>query len=208
MIAYLIKPDNEKVEIKPKSHRFHLKEISEYIDGLVEPLFVGKWWLFKSRTRKGLKKNSELSEKMNIPIYGNCLLIDEDLLEPYFFFPEELILATAKEIAEKKLSELHIDPLKDENEEMGVIDTVKEAESKRFIYNDTYDAIFSGKNITSILREISIYDDGYRRFNIAPSKQLEFLYDFLDFFIEKEEYEKCEKIKKVIEQVEKKNGTH
>ena len=100
-MAYLITYDNKKIKIDPSNNgRFTLKEISDHLDGMVEPIFVGNWWIFKKYNMDENQYNEIISKKLNIDIYGDCMFVEEDLLESCFFFPKEIVQTALQEIIE------------------------------------------------------------------------------------------------------------
>lgn len=89
MRAKIITDDGRVLEITPKQYStFTLDEISKILDGPVISLFLNSYWFFHnpSAIRTPSKfYNNEAARLLSMPVYGDALIIHEDLLPNYFF---------------------------------------------------------------------------------------------------------------------------
>ena len=201
-MAYLITFDNKKIKIDPEADgRFTLREISNLLDGFVEPLFVGNWWIFKKYEADENQHNKIMSNKLNIEIYGDCMFVEEDLLEPCFFFPKELVQGVLKEIVDIEKQLLLYNTLDNdfenipEEKKQEIIDTQN---AKLFV--KVYDELFT-KNTPydKLYKNFALVNNGINKIKLSQEKQSEFIELMILHFTKTEEFEKCKILKEYLD---------
>lgn len=182
-MGYLITDKNERILIEPMNRiTYSVREISNLIGGIVEPLFLGNYWIFRNKNTENLNLNSKLTDVLNIPIYGKCFLASENELEPYFFFPKEQLLKMIN--SDPNLIKKIYDENYNEN-----VNTANEDIEREDAFNILFNEIFNKKTLKKMKFS---YDNIVK--DIETVDKINLLEEMLLFFQELEEYEKCQKI--------------
>lgn len=181
-----------RVEEIQKEGPYTIAEISNILDGIVIPLFFGEFWIFYLKTAESdpALLNKKASDILRMNIYGNVILAKDTELTPSFFFPPE-IQKDIKEIASKMASNMMEDEtFRNELE-------INEEEVKSKIMNEAYD-IITTKSFSSLMKDFVIYNDGIKKvyINANYEDRIEVINIMLNYFTEKEEYDKCIEINK------------
>lgn len=183
-MGVILRPDGRKEEISPKNGKFSLYEISELLNGLIEPHFVGDYWVFINKTafRKGLPYNEAATALFNYPISGSCMIIKEVELPAQFFLTNN---TPPKDNTEKNKED-------------------KERELQEF-FDKTYDLIFKKKRTNVQITKKFIILNGNDVLDITKdtTKQFIVLDKLMEYYMGKEEYERCAAIKSLLNHIRK-----
>jgi len=223
-MATIIKSDGTTYKYEPLNKSFiTISEISKIINGLVEPLFAGEFWFFVCKNAKRLKreKNKQVSELLNIEIFGDVVVALDVELSPSFFVPkdflDEKIKKLGKDIDNESFNNIEKYLIDEENEDYGDEDYGDEYEDNEIksskkdkedktgqaeidqIMIMSYENLFEkGKSFTEIIKNFELYNDGEHIIDVHPNKdeRIKFIENMLEYFLKLEEYEKCSKINK------------
>lgn len=184
----LVNTDGTRVNITQKIES--IKTISELLNGIIEPIALGEWWVFKLRDIR-TDLNNDITKIINIPTYGPCILAKEDELPKYFFYPKEWF-------KKKENDDIYEDVL---NKKSDSLYNIKEDDDTNDIelsaLNDLYYNLFPvDKNVDYKLldKEINKKLKKDPEYLSASTYQIEMMDKMLEVFIEEEEYEKCNNI--------------
>lgn len=190
-MGVILKSDGRKEEIRPRDGHFTLLEISNLLDGLIVPHFVGEYWLFINVTgfKQGLSFNEPASALFNYPIAGSCFIALVDELPPQFF------------LSDKNETNIEDGPSTIERRNSPIENSSNKEESKSDKHYElcaqTYNKIFS-KNRTNknIKKRFLIITKNNETKDISNniSSQIEILNTLLNTFLHNEEYERCQRI--------------
>ena len=200
-----IAPSGKKTTIMPPNGKaFSLRDISYFLNGIVEPFFIDDSWLFVNKlgAKLDLAFSYECTMNFGFPIYGICLLIPCSELESQFFMP--------KDIQDKLFDFPKMDSEGNDNEDFqsedGLMNAVAEKKANDektkkartdYYFRTAYTQLFlKGLSYWEMAKRFIIYDDGDRLLSIEAITitRLKFLSNMMKYFIESEEYEKCKEI--------------
>jgi len=217
-MAMVITPTGKNKKHEPINGKtFTIYEISKYLDGLVEPAFIGNNWVFMNKNGLLLKMqyNEYASKMMGFDIYGLCLIIPQEELPCQFFLADDEYENENENEDEYKDNKYQNDTEYKEtkhqqnesdympNDDIESVDNIlskiyqKEKETKKlkFLYEQAYkNLILSKKSYYDLLNKNNfiIYENESNVFD-CPTKEskIQMLQDMITFFINTEEYEKC-----------------
>lgn len=216
----LIKVNGKVINIKPKKDKFLLNEINDLIGSYVHPMFNYDNWIFINNYTPldDINYNKKASKKLNVDIWGDCLIINNDELLPTFLISEDFfkiidtIMFKYIEEFNKFFQDLDEELIEDEeNEDDDDIVNLIEIEH---IGNEMNDELVQQKKVAFLMEEayknlidlnisfkdinkhFIIYRSNVKSIEINNNlkERVSFLHKLSDFFINKEEYEKCKKI--------------
>ena len=210
-MASVIYPDGNVVAIKPKNKLFTLIEISKFLEGIVEPSFIGNNWVFVNKNGLLMRKKFNLtaSEMMGFEIFGSCMLISNEELPCQFFMIGE-------EFDENDPNDEFYPDDYHEDEEIDNLDNklmnekvkqpTKEEEEAAidYLYSEAYkNLIDSNIPFEELMKNFIIYKDELS--TITPNTvedRVLMLKNMIEHYIKKEQYEKCTKITKLLNYIE------
>ena len=194
-MATIIRTDGSKEKYSPVGDYITIAEISMLINGMVEPIFIGEFWFFLCKNALRLKRdmNPIASEILGMEVWGDAVIASDDELSPTFFFPKELvkeIKAMGAHISKKIINE---NPALAED---AVPEEQKEAAKEIMMRSGYKKLLKSDKDFNSVMKNFEIYNDGKQIINIPPVKEERYkAVDILiNYFSDKEEYEKCSEL--------------
>jgi hypothetical protein len=213
-MAMIITPTGKNKKHKPINGKtFTIYEISKYLDGLVEPAFIGNNWVFINKNGSLLKMqyNEYASKMMGFDIYGLCLIVPQEELPCQFFLADDEYEndeyendnyesnESNAEYKETKHQQNESDYML--NDDIEAMDNVlskiyqKEQEVKKLkiFYEQAYkNLISSNKSYYDLLQNFIVYENENNVFD-CPTKEskTQILQNMITFFINIEEYEKC-----------------
>jgi hypothetical protein len=199
-MATLLKINGEKEELFPTDETFQLKEISQIIDGIVEPIFIGEYWLFYCRNGKVLDRplNNIASDMIGLPVYGNVVIANDSELTKSFFVPPDLIEEIRRmnfQLMQQPLTDNKLGDITDPISEEQLQEQLQE-EVKELIQEGYKKLIESGKSFDELMLNFELFNNGIQKIVVPPDKErrLKAVQKMIDYFTEHEEYEKCLKL--------------
>lgn len=165
-----------------------IKTITDMLNGVVEPLAIGEWWVFKLRDIR-TDLNNDVSKLLNIPIYGHCILAKETELPVYFFYPKEWI--------KKVENDDYFQNVLNKNDNIPYNIKENDYDIDEYALIDMYNSLFPDDKIIDyekldkeISNELKKNPDYLKYSKI----QVEILDMMIKLFSDEEEYEKCNNI--------------
>jgi len=184
---------NGKTEDIIKDEPVTILEISKIINGLVEPVFIGEFWVFTCKNGQRLKRdlNEKASNILNFDIYGDVVLAKDTELTPSFFIPPD-VMKEIKSISDNLVNNLVTQNGDDDSGDLPKIDDEKVLNS---IMNEAYKRIM-GTPFDDLMKNFIIFDDGIKKVTINTNynDRIDAVNKLLDFFIEQEDYNKCKQL--------------
>jgi hypothetical protein len=212
----------------PQIGYFTMKTIYNFLKALVEPVFIGTKWMFHCKTglSLGYQINKQASEIAGFLVYGDVLIADDFELSPTFFIPEDLKKEIKEEIVkfyknfEKSYQNELSQNIKQKRSKRDILSLLKEDGETineftqslnrketitEKIMSSLYKYLFGSKKSFKQLMKNFILKIDNTEFAIEDSLEYrkKIFNTLLQFYINKEDYEKCEKIKKYIENLNK-----
>jgi len=209
-MATILKTDGTKVMVLPVGEVFTLKEISTIIDGIVEPIFIGDYWIFHAKNGNFLDRgaNNTASVMVGFEIFGPIILAKDDELSPSFFIPPDVIREiknVGKQLTNKQPPAPpdfpgEQQPEQPEPSEGG--DKLSDEEKKEAmgrLLNEGYRMLIqSGKPFESLMQNFELFNDGVQKITVPANRERRIgaITKIIDYFTELEEYEKCAELVK------------
>lgn len=195
-MAIVITPSGKKLNYKSKNEKFSIIEISEYLDGIVKPVFAGNNWIFVNENGIQLKLpyNQVASAMLGFNIYGLCLIVSQDELPCQFFIlNENQNMKNYQQINRNNFESAGgIDYSGDE-----FLSNIykKEQEKLRIkqIYLQAYKNLIENKiPFEELKNNFIVYKENDNIINTSDyESRIDILNKLIDFFTEEEDYEKC-----------------
>lgn len=192
-MATLLKTDGTKEAIMPMSEVFSLREISLILNGIIEPIFIGEYWLFYCKNGKGLNLplNQPATNMIGMEVYGSIIIASDSELSPTFLIPPEIvheIKAVGQRIMDKQ------QPVAEED----IPEELKEQALDSIMESGYKFLISEGREFDSIMTNFELYNDGIDKIVIGPDKvkRIGAIDKLINHFSEKEDYEKCANLTK------------
>jgi hypothetical protein len=201
--------------IKPSREHFTLDELNSHVEGWIEPLKVGPFWvMYKENSKEsGKEYNQVASFFFDVPIYGTVLIVPPQQMPTEWELagPEDFRY-TADQIDAGFLTSLQnslmmyrtfntqVEKEIIPKEEWSYKPTGEIDENTANFFKEVYQTIIDQKNIEQILYED---EETIIRTDTIEDK-IKTLQLMIDYFIEEEEYEKCAALKKYITEIEQK----
>ena len=198
--------------VKPEKYKFTLDELNSQVDGWIEPLKVGLFWVMY---RENAKQNEEPFNQLasfffDVALYGTVLIVPpQQMPEEWELMEDSDYRYTADQIDAGFLTALQnalvmyrslsaqIVPDITPNEEWVYtpVDDVDENTAKFF--KASYETIIEQKNKNEVL-----YDDGVAILKTKTvSDKVKTLQLMMSYFVEQEEYEKCASLRNYIDDI-------
>ena len=220
-MAVLITTEAIVKTVSPKNLKFGIDDLNEIVDGWIEPVKIGPLWIMYKEGSKEDPINEIASMVFNMPLHGKVLVVpvqqlptEWDLMEPedFRYSGEEVdvgfLLSLQTILISKKLMEedgAFYSP--DGSAMFNMIDAKEEwmydpkindsdEQSKEFL-KSIYDYVISSK--TDKLKEGVLFEDEGLIVRVENIKDLTLaISQMIEVYIEEEEYEKCAKLQKII----------
>jgi hypothetical protein len=226
-MAKLIKINSKISTIKPKNDRFSLKEINDLIGLYVHPFFNDNNWIFVDSFTETVDANynAAASKLLKIDIWGDCLISNTDELLPSFLISSDFLnsLNNIYEIYITELSKMFKDieqeveedddeilPLNNDlkKESNNSNDAKKEEDIKNFeyFYIEAYKNLLElNISFKDLMKRFIIFrsNDKFIEINTNNNERISFLNLLINYFSDKEDYEKCRRIKLLKNYIEK-----
>lgn len=221
-MAVVITVQGKKINYKPQRGKFTIQEISEYLDGLVEPTFIGNNWVFvnKNGIQLRLPYNQYASAIMGFNIYGLCLIVPQEELPCQFFLNDKnnelLDKQDIDELFEYTEPNYYIKNINynefDNNENKEDLytkfqnDEIEKNKLDILYYSAYKNLIEKHVPFNKLIKKFIIFDDGINIIDVPTTEsQIKILDKMITYFSEKEEYEKCIEILKLKNYIGKQN---
>lgn len=224
-MAVKIGTDNILRMVRPNSYKFTLDELNNGVNGFIEPIKMGPLWVMYSEEAKinGEPLNKVASFFFDVAIHGTVLVVpphqlpsEWDLMEPedYRYTADDIdsgfLRSVQQALIYSRTFGLDIDDVDDDIKEIvnGTFynpvekwsykprEKTEMTEDLILFYNGSYEYII--KN--SIKNNVVLVDDGVE-VTVSSDDMDYYINQLIEYFVEKEEYEKCAKLKQVYEEL-------
>lgn len=219
-MAVLITSEAIVKTVSPKNSKFGIEDLNEIVDGWIEPVKIGPLWIMYKEGSKEDPVNEIASMVFNMPLHGKVLVVpvqqlptEWDLMEPedFKYSGEEVdcgfLLSLQTILIHKKLAEeggafyspdgtaiFDIGPKEEWMYDPKINDS--DDQTKEFL-KSIYDYVVSSDVYK--LKEGVLFEDESLIVRVENVKDLNLaISQMIDVYVEEEEYEKCAKLQKII----------
>lgn len=198
--------------VKPEKYKFSLDELNSHVDGWIEPLKVGLFWVMykENADKKGEPLNQIASFFFDVALYGTVLIVPpQQMPDEWELMEDGDHRYTADQIDAGFLTSLQnalvmyrsfggqVVPDIAPKEEWIYTPPIEIDDNTIAFFKAAYETIIDQKNYSEL-----IYDDGVSTLKTKTiDDKIKTLQLMMEYFINEEEYEKCANLRNYIEDI-------